>query len=748
MDVGTIIIIAVVALIIILVFYAIGVYNKLVNMRNKVGDQFAQIDVQLKRRADMIPNLVETVKGYAKHEEKTLKEVVEARNQMNAASGINEELEASNLVTSALNKLFALAESYPDLKANDNFLSLQKDLKETEDKLSYARSFYNDTVLNYNNLTQQFPSNIIAKMFKFNHIDFFKANDKERENVTVKFQDYQVLFSQGGKNMKKIIILITIFLAPFIVKANTINEIDIDIYLDKEGTAHFTEKWTANLTEGTEGYKPYYNLGSSTISNYHVVMNDTEKFTFIDNWNTSASFKEKTRQNGFNYLDDGVELCFGITSYGQNTYTMTYDISNFVVGLTDSQMLYWNLVPSKLSSEVGKVDIKIYSAFAFPDTLDVWGYGQYGAPTYVEGGVIRMNTTHSLKNNEYMTILVKFPLDTFTLNTNLDKPFEDYLNMANTNAKAYDEDEDYSYIFAIIFSILSCLFFPILAIILQKNKVYGSYNLKFGKNGRKLKKDTPYYRDIPYSKENLTMVYWLACQYNMISNKTDFFGAILLKWYKDGNITISKKINDKSKKEEMTIILNNCANISSNEVSLYQMMYEASTGGILERKAFEKWCRTNYKKVITWFDTIIDTETKYLISQNLITKNNKKYEVSPLVKIEAEKVYGVKRFLEDFSRIEDRSSIEVALWEEYLMYAQIFGIAKKVIKEFKNLYPTVLTDEVSTNIDFIYLISYNSMQKVTAMQSGGSYNSGGGGFASGGGGIGSFGGGGGGGGFR
>lgn len=187
MDIGTIIIIIVVGVLLILVFYAVGVYNNLINARNKAKDQFSQIDVQLKRRSDMIPNLVETVKGYAKHEEKTFKEVIEARNKMTTASGINEELEASNAVTGALNKLFALSEAYPELKANENFKSLQNDLKETEDKISYARGFYNDTVLTYNNLREQFPSNIIASIFKFEKIDFFNADEKDKENPQVKF---------------------------------------------------------------------------------------------------------------------------------------------------------------------------------------------------------------------------------------------------------------------------------------------------------------------------------------------------------------------------------------------------------------------------------------------------------------------------------------------------------------------------------------------------------------------------------
>ena len=187
MELSSIIIIIIVGVLLLLVFYVIGVYNGLVNARNKVKDQFAQIDVQLKRRSDLIPNLVETVKGYAKHEEGTLTAVIEARNKLNTANNINEEIEANNMLTGALNKLFALAESYPDLKANANFMSLQNDLKDTEDKISYARQFYNDTVLTYNNLREMFPSNIVASIFKFEAFEFFKADEPSKEAPKVKF---------------------------------------------------------------------------------------------------------------------------------------------------------------------------------------------------------------------------------------------------------------------------------------------------------------------------------------------------------------------------------------------------------------------------------------------------------------------------------------------------------------------------------------------------------------------------------
>ena len=187
MDTSAIIIVIIVGLLFLLVFYAIGVYNKLVNARNKADNQFSQIDIQLKRRSDLIPNLIETVKGYAKHEEGTFTKVVEARNKAISANGVNAKVEAENELTGALTKLLALTEAYPELKANENFLSLQNDLKDTEDKITYARQFYNDTAMNFNNLVEMFPSNIVAKMFKFVKYAFFEAQESDKETPKVKF---------------------------------------------------------------------------------------------------------------------------------------------------------------------------------------------------------------------------------------------------------------------------------------------------------------------------------------------------------------------------------------------------------------------------------------------------------------------------------------------------------------------------------------------------------------------------------
>lgn len=172
---------------ILIVLWAISVYNKLIALRNRVKDQWAQIDVQLKRRFDLIPNLVETVKGYTKHESETLEAVIKARNTYVSATLPEDQMKADGELTKAISKLFALTESYPDLKANTNFQALQQELTETESKIASARQFYNDTVMVYNNKVDMVPSNIIASLFKFKKEAFFEANETERQNVQVKF---------------------------------------------------------------------------------------------------------------------------------------------------------------------------------------------------------------------------------------------------------------------------------------------------------------------------------------------------------------------------------------------------------------------------------------------------------------------------------------------------------------------------------------------------------------------------------
>ncbi len=174
-------------IILLLIIYVVGVYNSLVKLRNKVDDQSSQVDIELKKRFDLVPNLVETVKGYAKHEKETLEEVIKARNSFTSAGNMNEELAANDNLSNALTKLFALSEAYPDLKANTNFINLQNSLNEIEENIAYKRSFYNETVRMYNDKIMTVPSNIVANIFNFKEKEYFQINEKEKENVKVSF---------------------------------------------------------------------------------------------------------------------------------------------------------------------------------------------------------------------------------------------------------------------------------------------------------------------------------------------------------------------------------------------------------------------------------------------------------------------------------------------------------------------------------------------------------------------------------
>jgi len=172
----------------VLVIFIITIYNALIRLRNRCDNAWAQVDVQLRRRYDLIPNLVETVKGYAKHEREVFQKVTEARSKAISAGSVKEQGEAENMLTGALKSLFAVVENYPELKANQNFLMLQEELAGTEGKIAYARQFYNDNVMKFMVKQQVFPSNIIAQMFRFKEKEYFEIEEPEaREPVEVKF---------------------------------------------------------------------------------------------------------------------------------------------------------------------------------------------------------------------------------------------------------------------------------------------------------------------------------------------------------------------------------------------------------------------------------------------------------------------------------------------------------------------------------------------------------------------------------
>ena len=562
----------------------------------------------------------------------------------------------------------------------------------------------------------------------------------------------------------KIVIMVTFFILAIGLKsgvqANSISSISMDIYVDKSGNAEVTEIWNCSTNQGTEVYHPYYNLGNSKITNLRVFDN-AKQYTALSSWDTDKSFNEKAYKCGINTIYNGVELCWGISKYGSNKYTVKYNISNFVSQLTDSQMMYWTLIPYDFSNSIGSVKIKVYADTKFADTIDVWGYGNYGGLCYVNNGAIFMQSNGSLETSEYMTFLAKFPNGTFNASNKLDYGFEYFYEMAEEGSTKYNQKDSSVFskiinvliiIFSLLFNILPLIIIVALCVKAATEKKYG---FKYGNAKKKIPKNVAYYRDIPCDGD-IFRAYYIAYQYDLMKNKTDILGAIILKWLKEGIIRTEQKEKGKAfKKEDTVIILGDDANKQLNnqkETELFNMMYIASKDGILENKEFEKWCKKSYEKILGWFDDILEEQRNNLVENgNIIVEKGgalgKKYIATQELKNEAVKLAGLKRFLLEYTLIKEREALEVTLFEDYLIFAQILGIAKQVSKQFKELYPNMIEQTNYSSYDNLIYINYVSSSGITSAKSARSaaesYSSGGGGFSSGGGGGGSFGGGGG-----
>lgn len=443
-----------------------------------------------------------------------------------------------------------------------------------------------------------------------------------------------------------------------------------------------------------------------------------------------------------------------------------YNISKFVSELSDSQMVYWTLIPYDFSNSIGNVKIKIYTDSYIPNTVDVWGYGNYGGLAYVDNGAIYMDSDGRLDKSEYMTILVKFPAGTFQCSNKLNKSFNYYYEKAEEGSTKYNGSTSENNIFLkliVIFFKFIFEFWYIILIIIIINvlKKKSNNGIGYAKEKKRLPKNPDYYRDIPCSGD-IFRAYYTGYIYGIIKNKTDLLGAIILKWIKEGKVQTEKIETGTFRKKEETAIklLNKQEKFeNSKEQRLYNMLYEASGDGTLEKKELERWCKGKYSKILDWFDDVIKEERDKLVEEGLIetkqTKNifsNIKYEVTYELTRQANELAGLKRFLLDYTMVQEKEAIQVVLLEEYLMYAQLMGIAKQVAKEFKDLYPELIEQTHYNSYDDVLWIHYCSVGGISAASSAKraaeSYSSGGGGHSSGGGGGGSFGGGGGGGGFR
>ncbi len=548
-------------------------------------------------------------------------------------------------------------------------------------------------------------------------------------------------------------ILIGLFLLlPFSVKADTIYNVDMKINIDRNGTANVTETWDVKASSGSEWYKTYNNLKNIQISNYSVSMDG--KPLQYKAWEVEESLSQKKGYYGINHTEDGIELCFGKYDMQRHSFTMKYTMSNFVFNTEDAQVTYFTLLPNATTKHF-EVSVTGYENFS--DTLDVWGYG-YKGYAYVKDGKIMMTNEDGL-DNEYVVLLVKYPKEMFNTTNSYEEfsTFDNVKELADEGSFEHDYS-NYGYnndsnfwpaLMTILMNVLLIGIPILIAVITANGKKYGYRNNKIID-----KKSVPMFRDIPCNKD----IYYgnaLIKLNNFGYKEANILGAIILKWVKEdkiGFINEEKGIFNKNT-SSIDLTKNNSFD-NENEQKLFDMMRAASGDGILEAKELEKWCRKNYSKYLGIFNSLTNNEINKLKTENHIytrtSKEECKYKnvMDDTIYKDSTELYGLKKFLDYFSRIEEKEVLEVKVWDEYLMFAYLFGIADKVAKQLKNLYPeqVQMLEERGIDLNTIYYINHISSASVSAAtaarSAAESYSGGGGGFSSGGGGGGSFGGGG------
>lgn len=498
------------------------------------------------------------------------------------------------------------------------------------------------------------------------------------------------------------------------VSANSINNIEMDVYIDNDGNATITEVWDVTLTQGTEGYRPYTQMGNSEISNFSVTDQNGNTYQSLSSWNTSDSFNSKAYKNGLHYIPNGVELCWGISNYGNNTYTLKYDISNFINQYTDTQGIYFNFL--NLDQQVSNAKITIHSEHKFSlDNAKIWAFGNNGTINFVDGKIV-IESGGNLSSSQYMVALVRFESNIFNTSNKSDMSFDDVYDSAMSSVS-----DDSLAIFSVfkLFFLMSINYFIFIVLLILFIRRLG--RKKYDRNrdnieyrpldlGQKLKKhEVTYFRDIPCDGD-IYYAYWIMIKYKILKEedcKNGIVGATLLKWIKEGYIELTKTrggiFDFRDNKYAITFKNIDTPEFQSkNDSEKYLMRiirHASGDNNILEAKEFEKWCKQNHSTMNRWFDTILyDTsiklQQKRLLLENITTSKKMwktktiitKY-VDASVRDEALNLLGLKKFLLDYSLITDRQNVEVHILEDYLIFAQLLGIADKVEEQFSRIYP-------------------------------------------------------------
>ena len=482
--------------------------------------------------------------------------------------------------------------------------------------------------------------------------------------------------------MRRLILsLISVLVASGAFAASpAIRDIDINLDLREDGSVLVTEVWDVTVTEGTEWYLVRDNLGEIRIRDFSVRDESGLEFTNVGEWDVHRSLREKTGKCGIVSKRNGCELCWGVGSYGDHVFTVTYTMTGVIDGYTDADALHLQLVSPGLSSKPGHVKVTARSDTPF-STINtrLWGFGFEGTAEFQDGSVV-MESSKPVGRDQSVILLLRFNKGLFKPSSESDESFEQVLERVMDGASYEDDPEEESFwdnLVAILFSIISLFGWFVLPLI----AVFGSKRRNQKKVlGCKLS-DVGWCRDIPF-KGNILEADYVLGQLGEDKQKNTVAGAMILRMIKNGNLTVSKDAKDR-----IEISFNDAKGqegLYQSEKDLYDMLKEASGADvILQDKEFSRWSAKHTSRVNKWVSQVKAEGSSQLKADGYLRAD--KFTESG--QAEARNVVGFKKFLDDFTIIGERASQEVALWHEYLIFASLYGIAEKVAKELKDINP-------------------------------------------------------------
>jgi len=483
----------------------------------------------------------------------------------------------------------------------------------------------------------------------------------------------------------------------------SIPDIDITVALSQDGTASVTEVWDIVAGEGTEWYLVRNNLGDIVIGNLSVTDETGRRFINEGSWDVNRSLDAKAGRCGLNRTGSGIEICWGLGSYGPHTYTVKYTMTNAVKSLNDADMLHLQLVSPGLSSRPQHVKVTVRDV---PGDTRFWGFGFNGQSSR-EGDDIVFESTEKFVRKSSVIVLLRFPKGTYDSPSIQARGFEEVLAGALEGAKFEDEGEDGGELFGALISLI----FTLAGLFVVVGGIWNAAGSKKRILGVK-PKDVSWNRDVPYGG-NLEQSNYTLKRLGEVKKGNSYASALILRMVYDGVIVVS---GQDGKKVDLAFDDSRAGTLGPESRKLYDMMKAAAgSDSILQDKEFSRWSKKNYRTVNDWISSV-DRAGRNGLLESYQMKGTK---YTPAGQEEARKLLGFKKFLSDFTLVKERSSREVGLWQDYLVFASLFGIADQVAKELHDIDPQFFEQAVAMDyntMNWIILRNYSMSSAITNAQ--------------------------------